>query len=89
MFRPAQVIRVLGRNKYGKKVVLLDVCDFNGKNGEHYEKNVCEDRIFAYHELVNITQRFVDRHSSSEMCNGKYSTETYWLADKGLVTGLH
>ena len=89
LFTPAQVIKVLGKNKYGRRVALLDVCDPNGKHGESYEKNVCEDRIFAYPGLVANTQRFVLAHSESEMCKGRYSTETYWLADKGLVTGLH
>lgn len=88
MFTTAQVIKVLGKNKYGQRVVLLDVCDHYGKNGEHYEQRVSEDRIFENHGIVKRMQDDVNEHPASDFINGKYNTVVYWLADKGLVTGL-
>lgn len=88
LFAKAQVIKVAGVNKFGKNVLTLDVCNPDGRNGEHYEKNVCEDRIFAAHDIVKFAQAQVDRAPASKYSGGRYNTVVYWLADKGLVTGL-
>lgn len=88
LFATAQVIRVLGRNKYGDRVALLEVCDRNGLNGEHYEKKVCETRIFEKHGVVEWAQHQVDEAPAANYCGGRYNTVVYWLAEKGLVTGL-
>ena len=87
LFTKAQVIEVVGKNKFGQRVALLDVCDPYKMDGEHYEKRVCEDRIFACHDVVEWAQAQVDAHPAEEYCCGKYNSAVYWLADKGLVTG--
>ena len=88
IFENAQVIKILGKNKYGQRVALLEVCDHNGTHGEHYEKSVCETKIFEKHDLVSWAQSVVDDAPASEFSHGRYYTEVYWLADKGLVHGL-
>lgn len=88
LFANAQVVKLLGKNKFGQKVYLLDVCDRHGRNGEHYEKNISENRIFENHGLVEFAQEQVDAHQASDYCGGRYNTTVYWLAEKGLVTNL-